>query len=113
MYKSGSTPVALAAMFGVGLFGVVFGRKWGRAGRALTMLCFVVLAACALGITACSGSVNTTSSASTTPTGTYPVSITAQQVGSVSVPGSNGSPVTVYGSENQMSLPYTLQVNVQ
>jgi Bacterial Ig-like domain (group 3) len=110
---SHSSPFAFASILGVGLFGLVFGRKSGRKGRAFLLICLVVLTGAMIGMTACSGTTQTASSALTTPSGTYPVTITAQQVGSISVLGNNGTPVLLYGSENQISLPYTLQVAVQ
>lgn len=107
-------PGSFVAVYGLGLFGLLLGggRKW-RKSRILGVICLLVLSGAFLGMTACSTSSIATSNSTTTPTGSYAVSITAQQVGSIVVTGSNGLPETVYGSENQMSLPYTLNVTVK
>jgi hypothetical protein len=73
-----------------------------------------MLAGSTLGLTSCSSNnFATESSATVTPAGSYQVSVTAQQVGSVVVTGTDGKPLTVYGILNQVSIPYTLQVTVQ
>lgn len=106
--------LSFAAMFGIGLFGLVFGgRKSGRKGRALFLICLLILGGALVSVTACSSSTAVVTTTTNTPTGSYAVSITAQQVGSIMIPGTNGAPVVLYGSENQMSLPYTLNVTVQ
>lgn len=109
------SPIAFAALFGLGLFGLASRRKLGRNARLLTLACFITLSGATLGLTSCSSSSPsaTTSNTTVTPTGSYKVSITAQQVGSVTVNGNYGTPITLYGSMNQVSLPYTLAVNVQ
>jgi hypothetical protein len=107
-------PVAFAAMFGFGMIGLFFRRRIGKTGHKLLMICLIVLSGVfATSLTAC----NTTTlsgpaSALTTPPGTYAVTITAQMVGSQVV--LNGTtPITIYGSQNQVSLPFTLNVTVQ
>lgn len=107
------TPVAFAAVYGIGLFGLLLGggRKWRRSG-IFGLICLLILGGVFAGMTACSTSTVPTSSATTTPSGSYSVSITAQQIGSILVPV-NGTPTVLYGSENQMSLPYTLNVTVK
>jgi sugar lactone lactonase YvrE len=110
--NSRPAPFEFAALFGVGLVGLVFGRKSGRNARILMMLCLVILSGALFGITACSTTTLGTTPVLTTPSGSYSVTVTAQQVGSVVVQTSNG-PVNVYGSQNQMSLPYTMTVTVQ
>jgi hypothetical protein len=107
-----ASPFAFAALFGVGLFGLAFGRKAGRKGRVLMLTCLVLLAGAMLNITACSSKTSGTVPVLTTPSGTYSVSVTAQQIGTFSVLV-NGAPKPLYGSENQMSIPYTLTVVVQ
>ncbi|HEX4156354.1 MAG TPA: Ig-like domain repeat protein [Acidobacteriaceae bacterium] len=112
-YRSDRSPITFAALFGMGLLGLASRRKFRQKARLLTLFCLVTLAAGALSLTSCStGSQGTTSTAIKTPAGSYQVSVTAQQIGSTSVLV-NGAPVLVYGSENQMSLPYTMNVTVQ
>jgi hypothetical protein len=107
------SPVTFAILFGFGLFGFASRRRLKRT-QLLTLVCFLTLTGATLGLTACSGTnFPQESSVVVTPAGTYNVTVTAQQVGSIVVTGSNGQPMTVYGSLNQMSLPYTLKVIVQ
>lgn len=110
--NSRPAPFEFASLFGVGLVGLIFGRKSGRKGRALMLICLLLLSGAIVGLTACSTKVLGTSPNLNTPSGTYPVIVTAQQVESVVVQTSSG-PVIVYGNQNQMSLPYTLNVTVQ
>jgi len=76
------------------------------------LLCLVILTGAIAGITACNTMTLGTSPVLSTPSGSYAVIVTAQEVGSAVVQGAQG-PVTVYGSQNQISLPYTLNVTVQ
>jgi hypothetical protein len=48
-------PFEFAALFGVGLAGLAFGRKSGRRRRVLMLLCLVILTGTIAGITACNG----------------------------------------------------------
>jgi hypothetical protein len=111
--NSKPAPFEFAAMFGLGLLGLVFGRKSGIRGRFLMLICLVIVSGVLMSTTACSTKILGSSPVLTTPAGSYQVLVTAQQVGSIMVLGNNGTPVTLYGSENQMSLPYTLNVTVQ
>ena len=111
--NSKPAPFEFAAMFGLGLLGLVFGRKSGIRGRFLLLICLVIVSGVLMSTTACSTKILGSSPVLTTPAGSYKVLVTAQQVGSIMVLGNNGTPVTLYGSENQMSLPYTLNVTVQ
>jgi len=110
--NSHPAPFEFATLFGVGLVGLAFGRKSGRKGRALMLLCLVIVSGAIAGMTACSTTNLGTTPVLGTPSGTYSVIVTAQEVGSVVVQGSQG-PITVYGSQNQISLPYTMNVTVQ
>ena len=108
----GRSPIAFAVLFGFGLIGLVSRRRFKDA-RLLALASILTLTGATLGLTSCSGSnFPVESSATTTPAGNYAVSITAQQVGSIVVLGSTGTPVTLYGILNQVSLPYTLNVTV-
>jgi hypothetical protein len=111
--NSQSSPFEFAAMFGVGLVGLAFGRKSGRKGHVLMLICLLILTGAISGLTACSTTTLGGTPILTTPSGTYSVIVTAQQVGSVTVIGNLGTPVLLYGSENIMSLPYTMNVTVQ
>jgi hypothetical protein len=109
------SPIAFAWLCGIGLIGLASRRRLGGHGRLLTLTCFLTLSGATLGLTSCSGSSVTASNPNSTqtPSATYNVSITAQQVGSVTVLGNTGTPITLYGNLNQVSLPYTLGVSVQ
>jgi hypothetical protein len=108
-----AAPLTFAAMFGFGMIGLFFRRKLGQQGRLLLILCMVILSGALAGsLTACNTTNLSPASVLQTPSGTYAVTITAQQVGSQVISQPTG-PVTIYGSENQVSLPFTLNVTVQ
>lgn len=108
-----AAPVTFAAMFGFGLIGLFFRRKIGQKGRQLLIFCLAILGgALAVSLTACSTTNLSPASVLTTPKGTYQVTITAEQVGSQIISLPNG-PITIYGSQNQVSLPFTINVTVQ
>jgi hypothetical protein len=111
--NSQPAPFEFAAMFGLGLIGLVFGRKSGIKGRFLMLLCLVIVSGALISTTACSTKILGSSPVLTTPAGSYAVLVTAQQVGSITVIGTKGNPVLLYGNENQISLSYTLNVTVQ
>jgi hypothetical protein len=84
--------------------------------------------ALAVSITACNTTVLAPQSSLGTPAGTYAVTITADEVGTLCVasPGGSGdncivpgsgsttnNGILVYGSENQVSLPFYINVTVQ
>jgi hypothetical protein len=96
---SGPSPWTLAGLFGVGLFGLAFGRKTRFNGRALTIICLMLLSMGAVfSVTACTNSSYTHTPPAphvTTPSGSYAVGVTMSQYGSV------------------VSLPFTLNVTVQ
>jgi len=106
-------PITFAAMLGFGMIGLLFRRRIGQKGRLLLMICLAIVSgAFALSLTACSTTNLSPASVLTTPSGTYAVTITAQQVGSQVITLPTG-PITIYGSQNQVSLPFTLNVTVQ
>jgi len=112
--NSQKAPFAYAALFGIGFFGLLVRGKRKSITRYFALLCILALGGVFTGITACSTNTLSQSADSLkTPAGTYAVTITAQQVGSVTVPGSNGAVTTVYGSHDQISLPFTINVTVQ
>jgi len=106
-------PVTFAAMFGLGIIGLLFRRRIGDKGRLFLMVFLTfVSGAFALSLSACSTKNLSPASVLTTPKGTYAVTITAQQVGSQVITLPTG-PITIYGSQNQVSMPYTINVTVQ
>jgi sugar lactone lactonase YvrE len=124
-----NTTVTLAAIFGFGMVGLFFRRKSFEKGRRLLMV-FLMIAggALAVGITACNTTVLSPEASLSTPAGTYAVTITADEVGSlcVSEPGGAGdncivpgsgattnNGIKVYGTENQVSIPFYINVTVQ
>lgn len=124
-----TTSVTLAAIFGFGMMGLFFRRKAFEKARMLMMVFLMIVGgALAVSITACNTTTLATEAALNTPAGTYPVTITADEVGTVCVaspgngadncivPGS-GSPsnngVRAYGTQNQVSIPFYVNVKVQ
>ena len=102
-----------AALFGFGFLGLLFTRR-KKIRTYLTPLCVLALAIALAGISGCStSSFKQSTDSLQTPKGTYTISVTAIQVGSTVVPGSNGSQQTIYGSNNQISLPFTMTLTVQ
>lgn len=112
--RSDSGTAAFATLFGFGLLGLALGKRRTIRGRLLALVCVLTAGATMACVTACSTKVFNTQSSPSTPTGTYNVTVTAQQAGSKSVPGNNpGTTQTVYGNENQMSIAYTVSVTIQ
>ncbi len=124
-----TTSVTLAAIFGFGMVGLFFRRKAFEKGRLIVMVFLMVVGgALAVSITACNTTTLSPEASLATPTGTYAVTITADEVGTICVaspgngadncivPGS-GSPsnngIRVYGTENQVSIPFYVNVKVQ
>jgi hypothetical protein len=103
-------PFTLAALFGAGLLGLIFGR---RKNRIFMVLCLFLLGGAFLGVTACSTANFVPATDVSTPSGTYAVTITAQQVTSIQVPNPLGGTSTIYGSNNQISVPFTINLVVQ
>ena len=104
---------AFAAMFGLGLLGLTFRRKAQRWRGFQLLVCLLLCGGGVFGITACGTTNLSPSSATITPAGTYNVTVTAKETGTiqVQVPGAAaGVTETVYGNANQMSLPYTISV---
>jgi sugar lactone lactonase YvrE len=95
-----SSAWGFATVFGIGLVGLVFGRKAKSNRRMITVICagFVLLSLVA-GMASCadSSTTKTTASATKTPAGTYAISVTAKQI----------------TNHNQASLPFTINLTVQ
>jgi hypothetical protein len=109
------TSEIFAGIFGVSLLGLATAGKKTRHAAVLRMLCLLALSGSAVtGLTACSSANISASPILTTPKGTYTITVNAKQVGSKSVPGSSpGTTVTVPGNQNQMSIPFTMQLTIQ
>jgi hypothetical protein len=121
--------VTLAAIFGFGMIGLFFRRRTFEKGRQLLMVFLMVVGgALAVSITACNTTTLTSGASLKTPPGTYAVTITADEVGSFCssqpggagdnciVPGSGSTTnngIEVYGTENQVSIPFYINVTVQ
>ena len=113
---------AFAAMFGLGLLGLTFRKKARRWGGLLVLGCVLLCGGGMFGITACGTTNLTPNSATTTPSGTYNVTVTAKESGYICLanqqnPGQTEAPcpagsgdAPTYGNTNQMSLPYTIPV---
>jgi hypothetical protein len=115
---------ALAAIYGFGLLGLFFRRKAFEKSRGMfVILMMIVGGTLAVALSACSTTNLSPQSTLSSPAGTYAMTITAEEVGTQCVPqvgaGSNcltssgGTGVTVYASENQVSLPFYINVTVQ
>jgi ABC-type Fe3+-hydroxamate transport system substrate-binding protein len=94
------------------VIGLLFGRKAGPKARMLLIVCGLILGGSLVGMTGCATRNATPAAVPTTPAGTYPVTITAQQVGYTITTRQNGHKI-VYGSQNQISAPFTINVTVQ
>jgi hypothetical protein len=107
-------PFRTGTMLAAGLMGLFLSRKMRRGWRAMmtAMVCLFFLGAALIGSTACSTKNLTPVAVLTTPAGTYKVQVVALQVGTL-VATASGQPVTIMGSQNPDSIPFTLTVTVQ
>ena len=124
-----TTSVALAAIFGFGMMGLFFRRKAFEKARLMMMVFLMIVGtALAVSVTACNTTTLGSQASLATPAGTYAVTITAEEVGTlcVSSPGQAGdncivpgsgattnNGILVYGSQNQVSLPFYVNLTVQ
>jgi hypothetical protein len=124
-----TTSITLAAIFSFGMIGLFIRRRTFEKGRMLLMVFLMVVGgALAVSVTACNTTTLTPLASLKTPAGTYPVTITADEVGSFCssqpggagdnciVPGSGSTTnngIEVYGTENQVSIPFYVNVTVQ
>ena len=113
--KAEPVGVTFAALFGLGLLGLTKGKRRALRQRLTAALSLALLGVVATSLSACSSSSAVKQPDLSSPAGTYTVSVSAKQVGSKVVPGSGGAgtTVTVYGSGNLMSVPFTVGVTVQ
>jgi hypothetical protein len=116
--------LAYAALFGFGMIGLFFRRRVSQFGRLMLIVCVSIFGgALAVSLTACSTTNLSPQSILTTPKGNYAVTITAQQVGQQCIVGVGGNSNctnasgqagrNVFGSNNQVSFPFTINVTVQ
>ncbi len=104
----------LAMLFGVGFLGLAFRKKKSFRSRLTTSLSLLLFSGVIVSMSACGGGTNTAQPVLNTPAGTYTVTVSAKQVGSKVIAGTQaGTTVTVYGSGNLMSLPFTVSVVVK
>jgi NADH:ubiquinone oxidoreductase subunit K len=122
--NASATSVTLAALFGFGMIGLFVRRKAFEKSRLLMMVVLMLIApALAASITACSTTNLLPQSVLKSPSGTYAVTVTAQQVGDQCEPsgplGSNctttsgGPGQLAHGSNNPVSLPFAVNLTVQ
>ena len=123
--QNSAPSIALASIFGLGMLGLFFRRKaFEKWHRLLMVVLMVVGGALAVSLTACNTTNLTPTGQLSTPAGKYAVSITASQVGTQCIPqtGTVTHPCTtpgggqgdqIWGSGNQVSLPYYINVTVQ
>jgi hypothetical protein len=115
--KSYGGGIAFASLFGLGLLGLAFRKKVTRF-RNLLMVAFALLwGGTFIGITACSTTTlgTPTATSGVTPTGSYWVTVSANQAGSMVIPPliyNNFTASLIPADGNQMSLPYTINVTV-
>lgn len=124
-----ATSLTLASIFGFGMLGLFFRRRAFEKGRMMLMVILMVVGgALAVSITACNTTTLSSGSTLSTPAGTYAMTVTADEAGTlcVSEPGGAGdncivsgsgstsnNGVLVYGTQNQVSLPFYVNVTVQ
>ncbi len=108
--QRGVDMTTFAGMFGIGLLGLMFGRKKSLRKRVPTLLSLLLCCGIMAGFSGCSTKqLGSTSQPIVTPTGTFNVLVTAKQVGSQVI---TQNPFIVYGNGNQVSLPFTVSVTV-
>jgi sugar lactone lactonase YvrE len=124
-----TTSVTLAAIFGFGMIGLFFRLRSFEKGRLLMMVFLMIVGgSLAVSITACNTTTLTSGASLNTPAGTYAMTITADEVGTLCVssaggqgdncivPGSGSTSnngILTPGSQNQVSLPFYINVTVQ
>jgi len=113
-YRGG---IAFAGIFGLGLLGLTFRRKVTRFRNLLMIVYALLWGGTLIGITACSTTTlgAPTATSGVTPTGSYWVTVTASQTGSLVIPPliyNNYQPTLNVGDGDQMSLPYTINVTI-
>lgn len=111
-YRGG---IAFAGIFGLALLGLSFRKRVSRFRSLLMIACALLLSGALLGIAACNTTTLGTEQTGVTPSGTYWVTVTANQAGSEVIPPliyNNGHASLIVGDGDQMSLPYTINLTV-
>lgn len=109
--------IAFASLFGLGFLGLTFRRKVTRLRSILMIACATLWVGTLLGLTACSTTTlgTPTAKSGVTPPGSYWVTVTANQSGSMVIPPliyNNYKATFNIANGDQMSLPYTINVTV-
>jgi hypothetical protein len=109
--------IAFASIFGLGLLGLTFRRKVTRFRNLLMIACALLWGGTLIGITACTTTTlgTPTATSGVTPAGSYWVTVTANQAGSMVIPPviyNNYTANLIPADGQQMSLPYTINVTV-
>jgi len=115
--KTRQSGIVFASIFGLGLLGLTFRRKVTRFRNLMMIVCALVWGGTLIGITACSTTTlgKATATTGVTPAGSYWVTVTANQAGSMVIPPliyNNYTASLIPADGNQMSLPYTINVTV-
>jgi hypothetical protein len=124
-----TSSLAFAGIFGLGMIGLFFRRRAFEKSRFLLIICMMFVGgALAASITACTTTNLSPNAVLNTPSGNTAVTITAQQIGSEClsttsaaaanciVPGSGSASDNgqkVYGSSDQISAPFFVNLTVQ
>jgi sugar lactone lactonase YvrE len=109
--------IVFASLFGLGFLGLAFRRKVTRFRNLLMIACALIWGGTLIGITACSTTTlgTPTATSGVTPTGSYWVTVTANQAGSMVIPPliyNNYTASLIPANGDQMSLPYTINVTI-
>jgi len=108
--QRGVDMTTFAGMFGIGLLGLMFGKKKSLRKRVPTLLSLLLCCGIMAGFSGCSTKqLGTTNQPIVTPAGTFTVLVTAKQVGSQVI---TQNPFIVYGNGNQVSLPFSVSLAV-
>jgi hypothetical protein len=114
--NTGKSSLALAILFGLGFLGIAFRRRATRWTGLLMLVCLLLCGGAIASITACSTTTLGTTSGSVTPAGSYWVTISAKQTGTLWIyanPGkSSATTSVVQANGNDASLPFTVNVTV-
>lgn len=117
---SGKSTLAIASLLGLGLFGLAFRRRSARLGNLLLVVGLLLSGSVLVGISACSTkTLGAAAVSGVTPPGSYWVTVTANETGSLPVqtppppvdPNKSSFPLLA-ANGSVVSLPYTINVTV-
>jgi hypothetical protein len=110
--NAGASAVTLASIFGLGMIGLFIRRRELQKGGMLLMVFLALVGGgLALSLTACSTTNLSPVSSSATPAGTYMVTVTAMETGTLNVLNA-GVEEPVAGNQVQVSMPFYVNVTV-